>query len=728
MSPWPGVSEYQEAIQAPQLCFGDPDLKAGSAVLTPLGLPRPISGGNASVYQIRSGKHEWAVRCFLRDLPDMQKRYAAIDQHLRTTRLPKVGFQYLKEGIRVRGRWIPILKMEWVRGLPINEHIKSLLTDPKALRRLAEEWAQLMKLLEKERVAHGDLQHGNVMVAKDKLVLIDYDGMYVPELHGNPSHELGHASYQHPRRQPADFGPAMDRFSALLVHTVMLALAVKPDLWAKYDNADNLLFEREDLEAPDQSALFDALEQLPDEDVAAQASALRAACSEPIDQVPEIADAVKAGKKARKRLAKHKKKQAAAPAAPAAPNPAPAPAATPAPAVSKPAVSKVPGARKRATQALGGPTPSWVAARTATPPAAFGLVQVWQHTKTSTASNLAGPRPAGTLLSWITLGVFGASRRRRQQALVRPGGRPSAGTGRSPAIKSLAFSLDGRLLLAGGDDRFCDVYDAKNGKQLRRIGPHSRAVTGVVAAGNDRFATCSIDGRVRVFNTKGNLLGSWPGSRKTPFFAAASTPDAELLAFGLGRIVKVFANNGQHKATMRGHAGEVLAVALTRNKQHVVSGSIDHSVRIWSIATARCEHQLSGLHDAVEAVAASDDGQLVAGSSRDGMVCIWDSKTSSMLHRVATQQHGVHALAFMPGSRTLLAAGADGVIHFIDAGNGTITGKVLAHQGAVFGLAVSTDGSTVASSSADGSISLWSQKARSTAVPKTPAPQLAGRP
>ncbi|HZN39274.1 MAG TPA: WD40 repeat domain-containing serine/threonine-protein kinase [Planctomycetota bacterium] len=722
---WPGVSDYQEAIQAPQLCFGDPDLKAGSPVLTKLGLPRPISGGNASVYQIRSGKHEWAVRCFLRDLPDMQKRYEAIDQHLRTTKLPKVGFQYLKDGIRVRGRWVPILKMEWVRGVPLNEHIKSLLADPKALRRLAEEWAVMMRSLKKERVAHGDLQHGNVMVAKDKLVLIDYDGMYVPALHGNPSHELGHASYQHPRRQPVDFGPGMDRFSSLLVHTAILAVAVKPELWAKYDNADNLLFERGDLEEPDQSALFDTLEQLPDEDVAAQCSALRAACSEPIDQVPEIEDAVRAGKKARKRLAKQKKKQ---PAAPAAPNPTPTPAPAPV-AAPKPAAARGPAARKRATQALGGPTPSWVSARISTPPSSFGLAQAWQYTKPSTAGQLAPPKPAGSmLLSLISLGMLGASRRRRQQALVRPGGRPSAGTGRSPAIKSLAFSLDGRLLLTGGDDRFCDLYDAKNGKQLRRLGPHSRAVTGVVAAGKDRFATCSLDGRVRVFNTKGTLLGSWPGARKTPFFAAASTPDGELLAFGMGRIVKVFANNGQHKATMRGHTGEVLAVAMTRSKQHVISGSIDHSVCIWSVGNARCEHELAGLHDAVEAVAVSDDCQLVAGSSRDGMVCIWDSKTSSMLHRIATQQHGVHALAFMPGSRTLLAAGADGVIHFIDAGNGTITGKVIGHQGAVFGLAVTADGNAIASSSADGSIIGWSQKPKSTATPKTPAPQLAGRP
>ena len=100
---WPGVSDYQEAVQVPKSCFKDGELSAGSPVLTKLGLPRPISGGNASVYQIRSGRSEYAVRCFLRDVPDLRQRYAAIDQHLRGVKLrSKVGFEFLTEGIRVR--------------------------------------------------------------------------------------------------------------------------------------------------------------------------------------------------------------------------------------------------------------------------------------------------------------------------------------------------------------------------------------------------------------------------------------------------------------------------------------------------------------------------------------------------------------------------------------------------------------------------------------------------
>src|SRR5215510_6492864 len=136
---WPGVSDYQEAVQAPRLCFFDDELKGGSPVLTKLGLPRPISGGNASVYQIRSGRREFAVRCFLRDVPELRQRYAAIDRHLRDSKLrASVTFEYQQEGLRFRGKPYPVLKMEWVRGVPLNDHVAKIVSDQKALRKLAD--------------------------------------------------------------------------------------------------------------------------------------------------------------------------------------------------------------------------------------------------------------------------------------------------------------------------------------------------------------------------------------------------------------------------------------------------------------------------------------------------------------------------------------------------------------------------------------------------------------
>ena len=161
--------------------------------MTPLGLPRPITGGFASVYQmVCANQRVWAVRCFLRDFGDHQARYAAISDHLAHAHLPyMVNFSFLADGIRVGGRLHPLLKMEWVEGAPFLTYVERNLQSPAMLLDLAQQWVQMAQTLAGAGIAHGDLQHGNVIVVQGRLKLIDYDGVYVPALAGRASPEVG---------------------------------------------------------------------------------------------------------------------------------------------------------------------------------------------------------------------------------------------------------------------------------------------------------------------------------------------------------------------------------------------------------------------------------------------------------------------------------------------------------------------------------------------------------
>jgi hypothetical protein len=271
---WPTPQDYNEAVQNPNLVFADPELRTGHAELDRLGLPRPRSGGFASVYRMQCGQRDWAVRCFLREFYDQQQRYAAISDHLARVRLPyTVGFTFLRQGIRVRGQWYPILKMEWVQGEPLNVYIEKRLASPDTLLSLASRWVQLVKALQQASVAHGDLQHGNVFVVEGDLRLIDYDGMYVPALSGQASHEVGHRNYQHPLRTESDFGPYLDNFSAWVIYVSLIALTVDPRLWQRFGCGDeSLLFRRKDFERPEGSDALHALEMFPDERIRSAAT------------------------------------------------------------------------------------------------------------------------------------------------------------------------------------------------------------------------------------------------------------------------------------------------------------------------------------------------------------------------------------------------------------------------------------------------------------------------
>jgi serine/threonine protein kinase len=262
---WPLSQDYNEAVQSPASAFSDPELKRSEAATNPLGIPLPYSGNFADVYQMRCpGGGCWAVKCFTREVPGLEERYQEISRHLRQAQLPfTVDFTFLEQGIRIGGRWFPVLKMQWVEGLTLNEFVHQYLDKPAMLDTLLQIWGRLARRLRDAGIAHGDLQHGNLLLVPHgshslAVKLIDYDGMFVPALAGRKSEEVGHPSYQHPRRvREQDYGPEVDRFPLLLIAAALHCLKVGGrSLWEKYDNGDNLLFREADLQAPSKSRLF----------------------------------------------------------------------------------------------------------------------------------------------------------------------------------------------------------------------------------------------------------------------------------------------------------------------------------------------------------------------------------------------------------------------------------------------------------------------------------------
>ena len=256
---WPTPQDYFEAVQNPKLCFSDSELMAGESDRDPrLNLPRPITGGFASVYRMRCGQRDWAVRCFLREFADQQQRYALVSSHLASVNMPYiVEFEYQSKGIKVRNQWYPIQKMEWVQGVLLHDYIKNSLQDSARLFRLAERWLVMINRLRKANISHGDLQHGNILVINDDLRLIDYDGMFVPALASCLSHEVGHRNYQHPLRTESDFGLYTDNFAAWVIYFSIVALGIDYQLWHRARAGDEfLLFRKEDFVEPDTSATF----------------------------------------------------------------------------------------------------------------------------------------------------------------------------------------------------------------------------------------------------------------------------------------------------------------------------------------------------------------------------------------------------------------------------------------------------------------------------------------
>ncbi|BFO21432.1 hypothetical protein SHKM778_78200 [Streptomyces sp. KM77-8] len=154
------------------------------------GRPAGADGGTfGAVYRLddpRDGD-SWALKCFLRDEPDRERRYREIARSLEGAQGAwRAEVRYLEHGLWVRGQWWPVVLMEWVPGLRLTDWIDGLLarredTAPAELRRVAHRFAGAVYQMHRSGISHGDLQSGNVLVtAGTEVRFVDYDAMTAP--------------------------------------------------------------------------------------------------------------------------------------------------------------------------------------------------------------------------------------------------------------------------------------------------------------------------------------------------------------------------------------------------------------------------------------------------------------------------------------------------------------------------------------------------------------------
>ncbi|KAF0248786.1 MAG: pentapeptide repeat-containing protein [bacterium] len=287
---WPTISDYQEAIQNPGVCFQPLELRSGQIGLNPVGLPKVATGNFASVYQLTSGVQRWAIRCFLKQTTDQQRRYQLLGQQLSSSRLPGlVDFEYLPQAILVKNQLYPVLRMTWIEGNTLNQFVEESINNPSQLLDIAAKWRNLISNLQANRLAHGDLEHRNIIVTpQNSLYLVDYDTVFIPSLRGEKSPDLGNENFQNPKRTLDNYDEKIDSFSALVTYLSLLALAYQPNLWQQFYQGENLLFTRKDYLNPYQSSLFYQLKNSSNEGVRQLAGILENICLSPTVTVPDF--------------------------------------------------------------------------------------------------------------------------------------------------------------------------------------------------------------------------------------------------------------------------------------------------------------------------------------------------------------------------------------------------------------------------------------------------------
>ena len=265
---YPSISDYIEALRDAEDSLSE--LKDLRLVYDDQGHPIMSSGNFAVVFKMQAPTGEYhALKCFLRDQEERSERYRMIAeelQYVQSTYLVK--FRYLESELFVDvpntgGEEYPVLLMDWVDGIPLDQYLKTIINNSYEKDLLAYHFSLLARWLVSQHFAHGDLKPDNICVRDDgSLVLLDYDGMYVPALSGRKPLEQGSPHYRHPLRSTLPFDEHIDDYSLSLILLSLRAIALDETLYVRYSSSEYLLLSEQDQLNPYTSPVFKELNRL----------------------------------------------------------------------------------------------------------------------------------------------------------------------------------------------------------------------------------------------------------------------------------------------------------------------------------------------------------------------------------------------------------------------------------------------------------------------------------
>ncbi|KAI8811357.1 quinon protein alcohol dehydrogenase-like superfamily [Cladochytrium replicatum] len=160
--------------------------------------------------------------------------------------------------------------------------------------------------------------------------------------------------------------------------------------------------------------------------------------------------------------------------------------------------------------------------------------------------------------------------------------------------------------------------------------------------------------------------------------------------------------------TLKGHTDGVLCLQQDTRRAVLITGSYDHTVRIWNLNTGACEKVLTGHRGIVNALQ-FDETKLVTGSS-DCTIKIWSLRTFACVRTLEGHASGVRCLNF--DERRIATGSAEGHIYIWDFS--TAKRNLLRGHGEAVNKIQMYGGQYLFSCSDDSDIRLWDLQSLTT--------------
>ncbi|KAK5281565.1 U3 snoRNP protein [Exophiala xenobiotica] len=219
------------------------------------------------------------------------------------------------------------------------------------------------------------------------------------------------------------------------------------------------------------------------------------------------------------------------------------------------------------------------------------------------------------------------------------------------ALTALSYSPDSTRIITGADDGLIKIWDIASGFHIATFTEHASAVTASAYSkrGNILF-TSSLDGSVRAWDMlRYRNFRTFTAPTRLSFSCLAIDPSAEVVCAASHDSFDIHLWSVQTGALLdqlSGHEGPISTLAFTPDGRYLVSGSWDHTIRVWSVFDRSQTSEVLQLTSDLLCVAIRPDSAQIAASTLDGSLTFWSLNTS-------IQESGLDGRRDVSGGRTL---------------------------------------------------------------------------
>ena len=170
--------------------------------------------------------------------------------------------------------------------------------------------------------------------------------------------------------------------------------------------------------------------------------------------------------------------------------------------------------------------------------------------------------------------------------------------------------------------------------------------------------------------------------------------------------------------TLASHTARVRSLALTPDGTKAISGSDDHTLKIWDLRLGKLERTVIGHTDAIRAVAVLPDGGRAISASDDHTLRIWDISTGGQLGSIDIQLDWIRGLIALPRIACVASVSDDRVVRIWDLALGRVVRVLRGHTAEVSCAALMPGGDSVVTGADDRTLRIWTLDGACTAILK----------